>query len=120
MPIRDYPFHRYNFYDRKDVAAALAPSYSFQPQRGSWRISGIVRFTKDANCVFFVSFGQKAGRSRIRRGGVWEWNCALAISAGTRASVADDPGAHSTRLAPERHPPVFAHQNRRSHKHLVR
>ena len=58
MPIRDYPFRRYSFYDRKDVAAVLTPSYPFQPQRGSWGISGIVRFTKNADYVFFVSFGQ--------------------------------------------------------------
>jgi hypothetical protein len=57
VPIRDYPFRRYSFYDRKD-AAALTPSYPFKPQRGSWGISGIVRFTKNADYVFFVSFGQ--------------------------------------------------------------
>jgi hypothetical protein len=58
MPIQDYPFKRYGFYDRKDVATVLAPTYSFQSQRGSWGISGIVRFGAGPNYVFFVSFGQ--------------------------------------------------------------
>jgi hypothetical protein len=58
MPIQDYSFQRYSFYDRRDVAAALAPAYPFKPQRGSWGISGIVRFGKGPNYVFFVSFGQ--------------------------------------------------------------
>lgn len=58
MSIQDYPFQRYSFYDRQDVAAAIAPTYPFEPQRGSWGISGIVRFGKGPNYVFFVSFGQ--------------------------------------------------------------
>jgi hypothetical protein len=59
VPIQDYIFQRYAFYDRKLVAAALAPNYKFQAQRGSWGISGIVRFGSGPNYVFFVSFGQK-------------------------------------------------------------
>jgi hypothetical protein len=35
MPIQDYSFQRYSFYDRRDVAAALAPAYPFKSQRGS-------------------------------------------------------------------------------------
>jgi len=58
MPIRDYPFTRYQSYDRERVAAVLEPSYLFRPQRGSWGISGIVRFGAGSNYVFFVSFGQ--------------------------------------------------------------
>jgi hypothetical protein len=59
MPIQDYAFQRYSFYDRRDVAMTLAPTtYSFKPQRGSWGISGIVHFGKGPNYVFFVSFGQ--------------------------------------------------------------
>ena len=58
MPVQDYSFQRYSFYDRRDVAAALEPTYPFQPQRGSWGISGIVRFGKSPKYVFFVSFGQ--------------------------------------------------------------
>ena len=58
MPVRDYPFKRYGFYDRQAVAAVLQPSYPFQSQRGSWRISGIVRFGVGPNYIFFVSFGQ--------------------------------------------------------------
>ena len=77
MPVRDYPFQRYNFYDRREVAAALAPTYDFQPQRGSWGISGIVRFGHSANYVFFVSFGQtQAGHEfdeAVYANGVVRW-----------------------------------------------
>jgi uncharacterized protein DUF3883/uncharacterized protein DUF3427 len=59
MPAREYPFRRQQFYDRHDIAAALAPKYQFQAQRGSWGISGIVRFGDGPNYVFFVTFGQK-------------------------------------------------------------
>jgi hypothetical protein len=58
MPTRDYPFKRYGFYDRQAVAAVLEPDYQFQSQRGSWGISGIVRFGGGPNYVFFVSFGK--------------------------------------------------------------
>jgi hypothetical protein len=44
----DYPFTRYASYDREAVAAALEPDYHFQPQVGSWGISGIVRSYKPA------------------------------------------------------------------------
>jgi len=59
MAAREYPFQRQHFYDRQDVAAALAPAYDFKPQRGSWGISGIVRFDSGPNYVFFVTFGKK-------------------------------------------------------------
>jgi len=59
MAAREYPFQRQNFYDRRDVAATLAPKYKFQAQRGSWGISGIVRSGDGPNYIFFVTFGQK-------------------------------------------------------------
>jgi len=58
MPIQDYLFRRYSFYDRQHVASVLAPKYPFKAQRGSWGISAIVRFGSGANYMFFVSFGQ--------------------------------------------------------------
>jgi hypothetical protein len=58
MPTQDYSFQRYSIYDRREVAAVVAPAYPFTPQRGSWGISGIVHFGKGPNYVFFVSFGQ--------------------------------------------------------------
>lgn len=59
MPTRDYSFKRYGAYDREAVATVLEPTYRFQSQRGSWGISGMVRFGVGPNYVFFVSFGQK-------------------------------------------------------------
>jgi hypothetical protein len=77
MPIKDYPFQRYRFYDRQAVAAVLAPHYTFKPQRGSWGISGIVRYGVGFNYVFFVSFGQtQAGHEfdeAIYSSGVLRW-----------------------------------------------
>ncbi len=58
MPAQHYSFQRYNSCVRQDVSAALEPVYSFQRQRGAWGISGIVRFGRGSNYVFFVSFGQ--------------------------------------------------------------
>lgn len=58
MATQEYSFRRYSFYDRRDVAVALEPDYPFKPQRGSWGISGIVRFGNGPNFAFFVSFGQ--------------------------------------------------------------
>jgi hypothetical protein len=77
MAITDYPLDRYGLYDRKEVAAALAPGYSFQPQVGSWGISGIVRFGAGPNFVFFVTFGQKQGEhsfdEAVYESGVVRW-----------------------------------------------
>lgn len=77
MPIQDYPFQRYTFYDRRDIATTLAPGYPFKPQRGSWGISGIVRFGVGFNYVFFVSFGQtQAGHEfdeAVYLSGVLRW-----------------------------------------------
>jgi hypothetical protein len=77
MAVQSYPFQRYSFHDRRDVAQALEPEYSFLPQRGSWGISGIVRFGAGPNYVFFVSFGQtQAGHNfdeAVYSNGIVRW-----------------------------------------------
>jgi hypothetical protein len=77
VPVQDYSLQRYSFYDRRNVAAALEPTYPFQSQRGSWGISGIVRFGVGPNYVFFVSFGQtQAGHDfdeAVYSNGVVRW-----------------------------------------------
>jgi len=76
-PFRTTSLQRYSFYDRQDVAAALEPAYLFQPQRGSWGISGIVRFGVGPNYVFLVSFGQtQAGHDfdeEVYSNGIVQW-----------------------------------------------
>lgn len=77
MRTHGYLFQRYGFYQRRDVATALAPDYSFEPQRGSWGISGIVRFGPGPNYVFFVSFGQSQAGYEFDEGiysnGIMRW-----------------------------------------------
>lgn len=77
MAIFDYPFKRYQTYDRRTVAAALEPSYRFRASVGTWGISGIIRYGDGSNYVLFVSFGQKQGEHEfdeaVYENGIVRW-----------------------------------------------